>query len=155
MFGGILLNSIRVTMVGIFLLIGLCCVGYLTVKLGRMELFSNDGFNLMARFDSASGLRVGADIELCGVPVGKVVAITLDDTTGKTQAVVHMRFDKDYKLSDDSIASIKTAGLIGDKYVSISRGGSETLLEADGEMVDTESPVDLETLLGKYAFGGV
>ena len=98
---------------------------------------------------------MGADVELCGVPVGRVTAIELDTDPARTQAVVHLLFQQDFKLSDDSIASIKTAGLIGDKYVSISRGGSETILTAGEEIHDTESPVDLETLIGKYAFGGV
>ena len=65
----------RETLVGVFVLIGLLCVCYLTVKLGRMEVFNSSGFPLTARFDSASGLRVGADVELCGVPVGRVTAI--------------------------------------------------------------------------------
>ena len=72
-----------------------------------------------------------------------------------TQAVVLLRLDQDLRLTDDSIASIKTSGLIGDKYVSLSRGGSETILQSGDEIQDTESPVDLETLIGKYAFGGV
>ena len=145
----------RETLVGVFVLIGLLCVCYFTVKLGRMEVFNSSGFPLTARFDSASGLRVGADVELCGVPVGRVTAIELDTNPTRTQAVVHLLFQQDFQLSDDSIASIKTAGLIGDKYVSISRGGSETILTAGEEIHDTESPVDLETLIGKYAFGGV
>ena len=145
----------RETVVGLFVLIGLVCVAYLTIRLGRMEVFEQEGFVLTARFDSASGLRVGADVEVCGVPVGRVTAIELDTDPSRTQAVVHLKFRQDLKLSDDSIASIKTAGLIGDKYVSISRGGSETILGAGEEIHDTESPVDLETLIGKYAFGGV
>ena len=149
------MNSIRETAVGIFVLLGLVCVAYLTIKLGRMELFVNQGFELAARFDSASGLRVGADVELAGVPVGRVVSISLDPDPVHSQAVVRLRLDKDLRLSDDIIASIKTSGLIGDKYVSLSRGGSETILAPGGIITETESPVDLESLLGKYAFGGV
>ena len=70
------MNSVRETAVGIFVLLGLICVAYLAIKLGRMEFFANQGFELSARFDSASGLRVGADVELAGVPVGRVVAIS-------------------------------------------------------------------------------
>ena len=149
------MNSVRETAVGIFVLLGLICVAYLAIKLGRMEFFANQGFELSARFDSASGLRVGADVELAGVPVGRVVAISLDPDPLRTQAVVHLRLDKNLHLSDDSIASIKTSGLIGDKYVSLSRGGSEKMLPPGGTITETESPVDLETLIGKYAFGGV
>ena len=145
----------RETLVGFFVLIGLLCVAYITIRLGRMELLNDTGFVLTARFESVSGLRVGADVELAGVPVGKVAAITLDSDPQHTQAVVLLRLDQDLRLTDDSIASIKTSGLIGDKYVSLSRGGSETILQSGDEIQDTESPVDLETLIGKYAFGGV
>lgn len=149
------MNSIRETAVGIFVLLGLICVAYMTIKLGRMEFFSDQGFELSARFDSASGLRVGADVELAGVPVGRVVGISLDPDPPRTQAVVRLRLDTNLHLSDDSMASIKTSGLIGDKYVSLSRGGSETILAPGGVITETESSVDLGSLLGKYAFGGV
>ena len=149
------MNSIRETAVGIFVLLGLICVAYMTIKLGRMEFFSDQGFELSARFDSASGLRVGADGELAGVPVGRVVGISLDPDPLRTQAVVRLRLDTNLHLSDDSMASIKTSGLIGDKYVSLSRGGSETILAPGGVITETESSVDLGSLLGKYAFGGV
>ncbi|MBQ9536334.1 MAG: outer membrane lipid asymmetry maintenance protein MlaD [Desulfovibrionaceae bacterium] len=149
------MNKLRETVVGLFVLLGIICVGYLTVRLGKMDLFAEPAFKLQARFASVSGLRVGADVELCGVPVGKVAAIKLDPNPLNTQAIVELVFDYDLKLADDSMASIKTSGLIGDKYVSLSRGGSTTLL-GFGEMIqDTESAVDLESLLGKYAFGGV
>jgi phospholipid/cholesterol/gamma-HCH transport system substrate-binding protein len=141
--------------VGIFVLLGLLCVGYLTIKLGKMELFTKTGFEVSARFDSISGLRVGAEVEMAGVSVGRVVAIALDPDPARTQAVVRLRLDRDYKLSDDTIASIRTSGLIGDKFVNISRGGSDTLLRPGDTIQDTESAVDLESLIGKYAFGGV
>ena len=137
------------------MIIGFGCLAWLTVKLGKMELVSRQGFELSARFDSASGLRVGADVEIAGVPVGHVVDIFLDADPMRTQAVVRLRLEKDFQLSEDSIASIKTSGLIGDKYISLSRGGSEKMLGAGGMMQETESAVDLETLIGKYAFGGV
>jgi phospholipid/cholesterol/gamma-HCH transport system substrate-binding protein len=149
------MNRTRETAVGIFMIIGFGCLAWLTVKLGKMELVSRQGFELSARFDSASGLRVGADVEIAGVPVGHVVDIFLDADPMRTQAVVRLRLEKDFQLSEDSIASIKTSGLIGDKYISLSRGGSEKMLGAGGMMQETESAVDLETLIGKYAFGGV
>lgn len=141
--------------VGVFVLIGLICTGYLAIKLGRMEVFSSKGFALSARFDSSSGLRPGADVELAGVPVGRVTAIRLDPDPMHTQAIVEMKLDQDLHLSDDTMASIKTSGLIGDKYVSLSRGGSETELKPGATITETESPMDLESLIAKYAFGGV
>ncbi|MDE5833653.1 MAG: outer membrane lipid asymmetry maintenance protein MlaD [Desulfovibrio sp.] len=145
----------RETAVGIFVLIGLLCVAWLAIKLGKMELFSSQGFELTARFDSASGLRVGADVELAGVPVGRVTAIRLDDSPEGNQAIVDIRLNRNLHLSDDTIASIKTSGIIGDKYISLSRGGSETELQPGGAIAETESPIDLESLISKYAFGGI
>lgn len=149
------MNKYRKTAVGAFVLIGLLCVGYLTIKLGRMDLFSAAGFDVSARFDSASGLRAGADVELAGVPVGRVTAIRLDPDPMRSQAIVDIKLNQNLHLSDDSIASIKTSGLIGDKYISLSRGGSETEIRPGGTITETESPVDIETLISKYAFGGV
>ena len=149
------MSTVRETAVGLFVLLGLVCVAYLTIKLGKMEVFGQHGFELSARFDSVSGLRVGADVELAGVPVGRVVSIALDPNPEHNQAVVHLLLDKDLQLSDDSIASVRTSGLIGDKFVSLSRGGSSQILAAGDTITDTESAVDLGTLIGKYAFGGV
>lgn len=148
-------SAYRKTAVGIFVLIGLLCVGYLTIKLGKMEFFSGKGFDISARFDSATGLRAGADVELAGVPVGRVVSVTLDPDPMNTQAVVKMKLKDNLHLSDDTIASIKTSGLIGDKYISLSRGGSDTQIKAGGTITETESPMDIESLIAKYAFGGV
>lgn len=149
------MSKYRQTAVGIFVLIGLLCVAYLTIKLGRMELFSAKGFEISARFDSAAGLRPGADVELAGVPIGRVTAIRLDPDPMRSQAIVDMKLNSNPHLSDDSIASIKTSGLIGDKYVSLSRGGSETEIGQGGVITETEAPMDLEALIAKYAFGGV
>lgn len=149
------MNNFRNTAVGIFVIAGLVCVAWLTIKLGRMELFSQQGFEVAARFDSATGLRTGADVEMAGVPVGRVTAIRLDPDPMRSQAIVEMKLNHNLHLSDDSIASIKTSGLIGDKYVSLSRGGSETEIANGGEITETESPMDLESLIAKYAFGGV
>lgn len=149
------MNGFRQTAVGIFVLLGLVCVAYLTIKLGRMELFEEKGFELNARFNSVSGLRVGADVEMAGVPVGRVAAITLDDDSMQRQALVRMVLDRDLKLSTDTIASIKTSGLIGDKYVNLQPGGLDDVLASGDMLEETESAVDLESLIGKYAFGGV
>ena len=149
------MNGFRQTAVGIFVLLGLVCVAYLTIKLGRMELFETKGFELNARFNSVSGLRVGADVEMAGVPVGRVAAITLDDDPVRRQALVRLVLDRDLKLPTDTIASIKTSGLIGDKYVNLQPGGLDDVLASGDTLEETESAVDLESLIGKYAFGGV
>lgn len=138
--------------VGIFMLIGLICLGYLTVKLGKMELFGTDGYTINARFTSIAGLKTGASVEIAGVPVGKVTGIKLNEDY---YALVSLRINPDVRLSDDSIASIKTSGLIGDKYVNLSMGGSDVVLKEGGEIVETESAVDIEALISKYVFGSV
>jgi phospholipid/cholesterol/gamma-HCH transport system substrate-binding protein len=141
------------TAVGIFVAIGLICVGYLTIKLGKMELLGDNHYNLYARFQSVSGLKEGAFIEMAGVRIGKVDSITLDKET--QTAMVKMKLQKDVILSDDVIASVTTAGLIGDKYIKISPGGSETMLKPDGMITETESSVNLEELISKYVFGSL
>ena len=141
------------TAVGIFVLICLLCVGYLTVKLGKMQLGSSDTYTVYARFESASGLRAGADVEIAGVPVGKVESIRLDQENYLAEVTVAI--NNDVELGDDVIASIKTSGLIGDKYIKLTPGGSPEMLENGSEISDTESSVDIEELISKYVFGGV
>ncbi|MDR2161273.1 MAG: outer membrane lipid asymmetry maintenance protein MlaD [Desulfovibrio sp.] len=138
--------------VGLFVLAGLLCLGYLTIKLGRMELFSSDGYLVEATFASVSGLRPGARVEIAGVSVGKVIGISLQDGF---RAKVTLQMDKNVALSGDTIASIKTSGLIGDKYVRLSPGGSSSLVPPGGEIEETESALDIEALIGKFVFGGV
>lgn len=139
--------------VGIFMLIGMLCVGYLSVRLGEMEWGGDKYYPLLARFQSVSGLIAGAHVELAGVRVGKVDSIALDPKT--LAAVVKLNIQKSVVLSDDVIASIKTAGLIGDKYLQLSPGGSDRVLKAGDMITETESAVDLEALISKYVFGEV
>lgn len=149
------MNSIRHTAVGVFVLLGLVCVAYMTIKLGKMEVFAGKGFELVANFNSVSGLRVGADVEMSGVPVGRVASIALDDDLSRRQARVVLILDRDLQLPADTIASVKTSGLIGDKYVNLTAGGSEDILASGDTLEETESAVDIESLISKYALGGV
>jgi phospholipid/cholesterol/gamma-HCH transport system substrate-binding protein len=141
------------TVVGIFVVIGLACVGYMAVKFGDVSLFGEDTYTLYARFNSVSGLQVGNPVEMLGIEVGKVADFDMDQE--KLLAVVALKIDNGIKIYGDAIASIKTAGLIGDKYVRIDPGGAEELLEPGGVIIDTESPIDLEEAISKYAFGDV
>ena len=147
------MKGYRETAVGFFVLLGLLCVGYLTIKLGRMELLSDGGYRVVARFSSVSGLRVGADVEIAGVPVGKVASIEL--AKDASAAVVALRLQPQLRLSDDTIAAIKTSGLIGDKYVNLVPGGSPDMIGQGGEIHETQSVIDIESLIGKFAFGGM
>lgn len=107
--------------VGFFVMLGLVCVAYLTVKLGRMEVFHSEGYVLTASFNSVSGLRPGAEVEIAGVRVGRVKSIRLDDK--QPRAIVELQLGDNVHLTDDVIASVKTSGLIGDKYISLEPGG--------------------------------
>ncbi len=139
------------TAVGVFVVIGLICVGYMTVKLGKVSLFGEETYKLYARFASASGLRVGSSVEVFGLEVGSVKGLKIE--TDKQMAVVEMAINKNITVYDDAAATIKTSGLIGDKYVKIEPGGSGAPIGKGGFITQTSVPADIEDLIGKYAFG--
>ncbi len=141
------------TATGIFVFIGILCIAYLTVKLGKMEIIGGDYYTVYASFQSASGLTKGAKVEMAGVQVGSVDDISLDKK--RIVASVKLKIRKDLSLSDDAIASIKTSGLIGDRYIKISQGGSDTILKPGDTITETESAIDIEELISKYVFGKV
>jgi phospholipid/cholesterol/gamma-HCH transport system substrate-binding protein len=142
------------TAVGIFVVIGLFCIGYMTVKLGNVGLLGDDSYSLFARFTSVSGLRTGSAIQMLGIEIGRVDKLTMDQEN--QMALVEFRINKGIKVYDDAIASIKTEGLIGDRYVSIDPGGgTDELLQPGGTITETESPTDIQELISKYAFGDV
>lgn len=136
--------------VGLFMLVGVLCVAGLATQLGDIALLDGQRYRIAARFVSSSGLKQGAFVEVGGVRVGKVAAIELDAST--YESVVHMQLDRQVRLQDDSIASIRTEGIIGDKFVKITPGGSEAMLGPGDEIVDTESAISLEELISKYIF---
>ncbi|HEY5726317.1 MAG TPA: outer membrane lipid asymmetry maintenance protein MlaD [Methylomirabilota bacterium] len=137
--------------VGIFMLVGLLALGWLSIKLGRVDLFSSTGYTITADFPTVGGLKTGSSVEIAGVEIGRVDGITLSDY----QARVIMSIKSGVKLQEDSIASIKTRGLIGEKYIRINPGGSEKIIKANGRITEVEPPVDIEELLSKYVFGKV
>ena len=139
--------------VGIFVILGMICVGYLTIKLGKMQVIGDNTYPLYAHFDSVSGLKPGAFVEMAGVPVGQVDSITLDDK--EKVAVVKLKIKNNVTLADDVIASVSTSGLIGDKYIKLTPGGADENLKPGGTITETESAVDLESLISKYVFGSV
>ena len=140
-------------LVGIFVLAGCICIGYMTVKLGKMEVFESDHYTLYAKFDSITGLKSATNVDIAGIKVGRVSKLVLDQED--QVAVVTMKIRNDIKLGDDVIASVKTSGLIGDKYIKLTLGGSEDYLEDGDTITETESSIDLEELISKYVFGGV
>ncbi len=141
------------TTVGIFVVIGLVCVGYMTIKLGKVSFFGSDTYPLYARFATVSGLRVGSAVETYGIQVGSVTSLSID--ADKQMGVVGMKINKGVKVYDDATATIKTSGLIGDKYVKLDPGGAGEPLKPGGMITQTSVPADIEDLIGKYAFGDV
>ena len=131
--------------VGVFTLIGVAALGYLAVGLGDLRLFSGSEYLVYAQFDNISGLKPGATVELGGVQVGTVTKLELRDPMAR----VSMMLQKDFKIRDDDIASIRTKGIIGDRYIKLSRGSSETYIKEGGTVTDTESVVDIEDVIGK------
>ena len=147
------MSAAKTTIIGVFVVIGLACTAYLTIKLGRMEILGDNGYTVSARFTSVAGLRVGASVEIAGVSVGRVSGIHLD--TNDYMARVDLHINEGVPISEDSMASVKTSGLIGDKYISITPGGAEENLKPGSVITDTEPTLDLESLIGKVVFGGV
>jgi len=137
--------------VGMFVLVGLGCLTYLAVHLGKMEVFGS-GYQVYGDFDNISGLKRGAAVEVAGVEVGRVESIGL---TPGDRAKVVMRLQPGLKLTDDTIASIRTKGIIGDKFVKLSLGNSDKIIAAGGKIRDTESAVEWEELISKYIHGKV
>jgi phospholipid/cholesterol/gamma-HCH transport system substrate-binding protein len=137
--------------VGLFLVVGLLALGYLSIKLGRVSVLGASGYPVIVEFPSVGGLKAGSTVEIAGVEIGRVESIGLADY----QARVVLRVNRDVKLQEDSIASIKTKGLIGEKYVRISPGGSDKIIPPNGRIREVEAPVDFEELLSKYIFGKV
>ncbi|MFZ4483460.1 MAG: outer membrane lipid asymmetry maintenance protein MlaD [Chthoniobacterales bacterium] len=138
---------------GVFVLLGLAAIAYLTVKLGSGEFISGDSYLIEARFANAGGLSEGSTVLLAGVQVGRVEDIRMDPAD--YSAIATMRVVNAVKLPTDTMASIKTTGLIGDKYVALAPGADDTQLAPGARITMTESAVDLESLIGKMAFGKV
>jgi phospholipid/cholesterol/gamma-HCH transport system substrate-binding protein len=128
--------------------LGVVCLAYLSVNLGEVSLFGDPYYKVSAVFNSVTGLREGAQVEIGGVEVGKVLDISLEEN----QALVTMGIRKEVKLSEDTIASIRTKGIIGDMFVKLSPGGASEYVEPGGRLIETESAISLEELISKYIF---
>ena len=137
--------------VGLFLVIGVLALAYLSIRLGKVSFLGGSGYVVSADFPSVGGLKAGSSVEIAGVQVGRVESIGLADYQGR----VVLRLDGDVKIQEDSIASIKTKGLIGEKYIRISPGGSDKIILPNGRIREVEPPIDIEELISKYIFGKV
>ena len=139
------------TAVGIFVVIGLICIGYMSVKLGKVSLFQSDTYTLYARFTSVQGLRVGSPVDVFGIDAGSVSNMVIDNE--RQVATVTMLIDNSVKVYNDASATIKSMGLIGDKYIRIDPGGAGSILKSRQTITNTAAEPDIEDLLGRYIFG--
>jgi phospholipid/cholesterol/gamma-HCH transport system substrate-binding protein len=141
-------------MVGTFMIAGMLCLGYVSIKLGKMEIGGGNFYTLSAAFDSVSGLKPGARVEVAGVEVGKVDRIALDPKSGD-QALAYLRINSGVKITEDVIASVRTSGIIGDKFIKLKPGGSDRMLKNNDAIRETESAIDIEELVSKFIHGKV
>lgn len=135
--------------VGAFMIVGILCLGYLSVKLGKIEVWGKPGYEVFAVFNDIGGLRGGSPVVIAGVEVGQVESISLEDY----EARVILRLKSGLLLYEDAIVSVKTRGLIGEKFLQISAGAAEATIPPGGQIRQTESAVDIEALISKFAFG--
>ena len=137
---------------GAFVLLGLAAIAWFAIQAGARIPLAGSTYTINARFSNAGGLKPGSQVFLAGVPVGRVDKIDLDQ---QFAAIVRLEMDKEVQLPSDTIASIKTSGLIGDKFVALSPGSATQNLSPGGTITDTESAVDLESIISRFAFGNV
>ena len=141
------------TVVGIFVVAGLICIGYMTLKLGNVGILGDYTYALNARFNRVTGLKEGNPVNMLGLEIGRVANFEM--VQDEQAVIVEMRINKGIKIYDDALAAIKTEGLIGDRYMDIAPGGAGELLKPGDTITETQSPTDLSELIGKYAFGDV
>ncbi|MEZ5490297.1 MAG: outer membrane lipid asymmetry maintenance protein MlaD [Gammaproteobacteria bacterium] len=145
------MNKLNIQLItGIFVVIGILSFSYLAVTVAGASFIEQPGYNLTARFTSASGLRPGAIIEGAGVRIGTVSSIEFDPES--FEAIVEMRINDGVIVQEDAIAAIRTQGIIGEKYIKIVPGGFDELLTDGMEFYETESAISLEELVSRYIF---
>ena len=136
----------RDLLVGLFVLVGLGAIAYLSFSVGGLSYGGPGGLTVYASFDQIGGLKPRAPVVISGVKVGQVASIALD---GNLRARATLDLDEHLKIPTDTTASIMTSGILGDRYVSLQLGGEEQYLKDGGEITFTESAVILERLIGK------
>jgi phospholipid/cholesterol/gamma-HCH transport system substrate-binding protein len=138
--------------VGAFVLLGAAAIVWFAIQAGAGVALVGSTYEVNARFTNIGGLKTGSQVLIAGVPVGRVEKIDLDP---QYAAIVHMNVSQRVRLPSDTIASIKTSGLIGDKFIALAPGADSGSISPGGTITDTESAVDLESLISRFAFGNV
>jgi len=137
--------------VGVFVFIGLLAVGWLAIIVGQVGGLGQSGYTLTADFDDVGGVRQGGDIMMAGVIIGRVDSVQLQDND---HAAMILRINDGIQITEDAFASVRTKGIIGDRYVRVTQGSEEEFLEAGDEIEETESAINIEDLISKYIFSG-
>jgi phospholipid/cholesterol/gamma-HCH transport system substrate-binding protein len=140
-------NLIETVMGGVVLVVA---AFFLFFAYNTSQVRAVQGYQLTAQFDRVDGIREGSDVRIAGVKVGSIVSETLDPKT--FLADVRMSIDPDYKIPDDTVAEILSAGLLGDKFMALVPGGSEQTIPPGGRIKFTQSPISLENLIGQMIF---
>ena len=137
--------------VGVFVFVGLLAIAWLAIKVGQVGGIGASGYTLTANFDDAGGVRKGSDIMLAGVVIGRVDEVTL---ANNDHATMILRINEGVEITEDAFASVRTKGIIGDRYIRITQGMEDSNLEAGTEIEETESAINIEDLISKYIFSG-
>jgi phospholipid/cholesterol/gamma-HCH transport system substrate-binding protein len=137
--------------VGLFLIVGIVCLGYLSIKLGKMEIVGGKAYDVYGLFSNSGGLKEGSSVVIAGVDIGQVKEVSLVNYEAK----VVMSLPENLKIQEDAIASIRTRGLIGEKYIEITPGASDKLIGAGGRIRETQPAVNLEQLISSFVFGKI
>jgi len=139
------------TLVGLFVACGIAALFFMAMQISNLSAFSNDKtYTISAHFENSGGLKVKSPVSVAGVRVGRVSNISID--TNSYESIVEMQINTQYSLPDDTSASIYTAGLLGEQYISLEPGGSEDFIQANGVLDLTQSAIVLEQVIGQFLF---
>jgi phospholipid/cholesterol/gamma-HCH transport system substrate-binding protein len=135
--------------VGAFVLAGIISISWMAVKLGQIGGIGASGYMLEAIFTDAGGMRSGSDVMMAGVVIGRVGDVAVNDDS---EARLTLLIDDGIPVSADAIASVRTKGIIGERYIRITQGGDTEMLQGGDEIEETESAINIEDLVSKYIF---
>ena len=133
------------------MIIGMLCLIYLSITIARVSIWDVRGYQIYATFSNIGGLKSGSIVMIAGVDAGRVVSVSLNDNAAR----VVLQIVPGLQIHEDAMASVKTSGLIGEKYIQISVGSADAIIKPGGSIRQTESAMDIEALISKYAFGSI
>lgn len=139
------------TLVGFFVACGIAALFFMAMQISNLSSFSKAAvYTITANFENSGGLKIRSPVSVAGVRIGRVANISIDKDS--YESIVEMQIESQYTLPDDTTASIFTAGLLGEQYVSLEPGGSEDFIEENGTIDLTQSAIVLEQIIGQFLF---